>query len=203
MKLIYKVIGYVFHPVFVPALVMAYLLMVSHTPELSVAEGNNTKWLLIVAYSTIVFPLLVTFLLWRMKFIESMEMKNPRERYIPLIASMLFYFWVFWVFHKSLDANRWFQIFLLGNFLIAVFTFLGTLLNKVSLHTAAYVGVFLYVLFLNSATQFQDTPLLLMATVCIIVIPYSRYQLGAHDKKQLILGAICGAIPILISILIL
>jgi membrane-associated phospholipid phosphatase len=201
MRIISKVLAYLFHPVFLPAMVMAFLLFVSGNAAFDVAPGNEMKWWIIASYSSVLFPLLVTFLIWRLKFIDSMDMKTNKERYVPLIASMLFYFWVFWVFYKDLQANDWLLVFLLGNFVTVVICFLINITEKLSLHTAAFANLFTYALLLNISTGFQDLVLLAVAIVLIIIIPASRLALHAHSKREIFLGAFTGVLSAIIAYL--
>ncbi len=201
MRILSKALAYIFHPVFLPAMVMAFLLFVSGNAAFEVEPGNEMKWWLIASYSGVLFPLLVTFLIWRLKFIDSMDMKTNKERYVPLIASMLFYFWVFWVFYKDLQANDWLLVFLLGNFITVVICFLINLTEKLSLHTAAFSNLFTYALLLNITTGFQDIILLVMAMALVIIVPLSRLQLKAHTKREIFLGAFTGVLSAVIAYL--
>jgi membrane-associated phospholipid phosphatase len=203
MQKVYKALAYIFHPVFIPAGFMAYALFISYNPAFKVINENPIHWFFNVANTTIVYPLLLTFLLWKLNFIDSLSMKTNKERYIPLIACMLFYFWVFWVFHQSLGANQWIQIFLLGNFISAVISFLINISEKLSLHTAAYANLFMYSLLLNLNTSFQDIVLLTLSTILVLLIPYSRFALNAHSKREIILGAIAGALSAFLAYLFL
>ena len=139
-----KIISTILHPVFVPTMVFAFLIFWSPTLFFGLDHKTTSWWLLIIAYITISFPLLVVFLLWRLKFIESIHMHGEKERYAPLIASMLFYFWVFWLFHKQLKAPELLQSFLLGIFLTTVGVFMATIFYKISMHTAAWGGVVMF-----------------------------------------------------------
>ena len=182
---------------------MAYILFVSRNVVFDVPNDKELQWLGIVFYSTLFMPLFVIFLLKMIKFIKSFEMETAKERYIPLIACMSFYFWVFWIFNMSLKAPDWILIFLLSSFITMVLLFLFTIFNKVSLHVGAASAVFFYSLFLNIATGFQDIIFLITTSVVFGLVWYARQSLKAHTKPQLITGAILGAVASLIAFLII
>lgn len=202
MKSFSKAISVVFHPIFLSTLGMAYILFASENAVFSVPDGKETQWLLIVFYSTLFMPLFVIFLLWRLKFLKSLEMETAKERYIPLIACMSFYFWVFWIFHFSLQAPSWIQMFLLTSFLSMVLSFFLTIFSKISLHVTGISGVFTFALLLNVSTGFQDVLFLICAALVFVLVWLSRKSLGAHNKPQLIVGGVLGALAALIAYII-
>lgn len=203
MKVLGKISSILLHPVWFPTAVMAYLIFLSSNQAFAIPSGKEMQYFFIVAYSTILFPILVSFLLWRLDFIKSMEMKTQKERYIPLISSMLFSFWVFWVYHQSLDAPRWMQIFLLAVFLTTVTTFLATIFKKASLHLSGAVSVLLFALLLNLSTAWQDLPFLIASIVLVTIVYLQRRSVNAHTHSELILGAVCGLVAQLIAFVIL
>jgi membrane-associated phospholipid phosphatase len=202
MKSFSKLISILLHPIFLTSFGMAYLLFVSDNPILEVPVDKRMQWLLITLYSTLFMPLLVVFLLWRLKFIQSLEMKTTKERYVPLIACMSFYFWVFWIFHLNLGASGWIKMFLLASFISMVLLFLFTIFNKVSLHVGASAGVLVYALLLNSSTGFQDLLFLGFSGMAVLLIIWSRKSLQAHTQQQLIMGGVLGSLASLISFFI-
>jgi len=202
MKSFSKLISIVFHPVFLTTMGMAYIVFASSNPDLAVPEGKEMQWFLITLYSTLFMPLFVVFLLWKLKFIQSFQMETIKERYVPLIACMSFYFWVFWIFHLSLGAAPWIKTFLLASFITMVFLFLITIFDKVSLHVGAISSVAAYALLLNVSTGFQDVLFLLVTVLALVLIVLSRKTLNAHTSKQLIMGGVLGSLASLIAFFI-
>lgn len=202
-KLTAKAISILFHPVFVPTMIFAFMIFLSPNVFFGLPEKTKTSWLLIIAYTTITFPLLTVFLLWRLKFIESMEMEGLKERYGPLIASMLFYFWIFWVFHKQFAAPFLIQSFLLGVFFTTVLTFLNSIFFKVSMHTSAWGSVVTF----GIIAAFMNMPNAIILIVASIIIGglvgSSRLFLQAHNIRQIWIGYVLGVLGQLISFLII
>jgi hypothetical protein len=189
-----RFISIIFHPVFVPALVYACILYVSPDILIGVAEKSRNWWLVIIAYITITFPLLVVFLLWRLKFIQSMHMHETRERYGPLIASMLFYFWTFWLFHKQFQAPLLIQSFLLGVFLTTVMLFMATIFFKISLHAGAWGTVFMFSI-LCAIHQASYAVFTIIVVVLISgMVGTARLYLKEHTPGQLYSAYILGMV---------
>jgi membrane-associated phospholipid phosphatase len=197
-----KIISTILHPVFVPTMVFAFLIFWSPTLFFGLDHKTTSWWLLIIAYITISFPLLVVFLLWRLKFIESIHMHGERERYGPLIASMLFYFWVFWLFHKTMQAPELVQSFLLGVFLTTVGIFMATIFYKISMHAAAWGGVVGFAL-ICTFQGVQNSILFLIVSIIIAGLVGSiRLYIKAHTGPQVYSGYIVGFVMQLLSLFV-
>lgn len=201
-KFFARALSILFHPVFVPTLVYAFFLACSPDFFFGVSEHNKTWWLVILAYITITFPLLVVFLLWRLKFIDSMQMHGLKERYGPMIASMLFYFWTFWLFHKQFEAPLLLQSFLLGVFLATVLLFLASIFVKISLHTGAWGSVVVYAIICTFQQVHLAILLLLLSILIAGLIGTARLYLGAHSNKQLYAGYLLGGLAQLLAFLL-
>src|SRR6478736_7017858 len=85
-----KVLSYIFHPLFIPTYVFFWLLIrfpyqfAGITPMALFARKITVFWM------TAFFPTFAVFLLWRLKFIDSIYLKTQRERIAPYIISMIF-----------------------------------------------------------------------------------------------------------------
>ncbi|MBU3677785.1 MAG: phosphatase PAP2 family protein, partial [Chitinophagaceae bacterium] len=124
-----------------------------------------------------------------------------KERYGPLMASMLFYFWVFWVFHKQFKAPLEIQGLLFAIFLSNVLVFMATIFYKISMHTAGWATAVV----LLAYWTMKDTatfPLLLLAVVLAGMVGSIRFYVQAHSPKQIYVGYVIGAIAALLAILI-
>lgn len=195
-----RIVSVICHPLFLPTWVMALLLKIA--PELFFGLDAKQQLLRVitVAYTTVTFPLLTVFLLWRLGFVENMYMRDQKERYVPLIASMLFYFWVFWLFHKQFQAHAALQVFLLAVFLSTVITFLFNLFSKVSMHTAAF-GVLSAFAFYMAWHGIQGAVILVVLSVCLTPIVASvRLYLKEHSPAQIYSGMGIGVVAVLLAI---
>ncbi|MBK9300945.1 MAG: hypothetical protein IPN14_10130 [Bacteroidetes bacterium] len=196
------IISTLFHPVFIPTLVIVFLVFMSPTLFFGLPVKTQQWWIVIIAYITVTFPLLVVFLLWRLKFIESIHMHGEKERYAPLIASMLFYFWVFWLFHKQLKAPELLQSFLLGIFLTTVGVFMATIFYKISMHTAAWGGVVMFAIIGMFQTLQHGLIFLCLALFIAGVVGSTRLYMKAHTPFQIYSGYVVGMLMQLLSFIV-
>ncbi|MCC7029045.1 MAG: hypothetical protein IT257_01985 [Chitinophagaceae bacterium] len=197
-----RFVSILLHPVFVPALVFAFLIYFSPTLFFGFTPKATLSLMVVVALNTILFPLLVVLLLWRLKFIDSIHMQGDKERYGPLIASMLFYFWVFWTVHKQFPVPALAESFLLGTFLTTAGVFMATIFYKISMHAAAWGGVLSFAI-LCTFQHTQNALLLLIAAILLAgVAGAARLFLNAHTRQQLYSGYAVGFVMQLLAFFI-
>lgn len=195
------IISYVFHPVFIPAM-MTCVIYYFFKPDFVTLNNTTPYWPGMVIINTILFPLLVVFLLKRLRFIGSVKMDEPRDRIIPLIATMIFYFWAYQVF-KSLQAPPLLRVFYLGNFYGIIAVFMINIFFKISMHTAAAggaVGIMLLILLYAGSSLL--IPFIIVLAIAGI-IGTARLQLGSHIPLEIWLGYFAGIISQLCAYLFL
>lgn len=194
-----RILSFLLHPVFLPSLLFAWIYFLN--PELFYGFSAKQKGLqfISVAYISLTFPILTVLLLWKLKFIESIHMHELKERYGVLIASMLFYFWVFWVFHKQFQSHLLIQTLLGGVFMTTVLVFLASILYKISMHTAGWSSAMTFA----GVLAFHHLPyslLLLIVTVLLAgLIGSARLNLKAHTMQEVYSGYMAGLTGMLLS----
>ena len=190
-----KVASYVFHPVFMPT-VMAYVLfMLSHdTGFAGVTDKAFKMWLLIIAINTLFFPLLTILLLKGLGFLNSIQMKESKDRIIPLIACMIFYFWA----NHALGSNPEVHIPLilhtltLGSFWGIIVIFMVSIFYKVSMHSAAaggMIGILLVLMFTSNVNMVFP---FFVALFIAGLIGTARMILKAHQIWEVWIGYVLG-----------
>src|ERR1700753_2463901 len=109
--------SYIFHPVFIATYVMGFLLFVYPDAYSRFDEKTKVLRFITVFFSTAFLPIFCVFLLWSLKlFTQSMELKTSKERIIPYLLVMIFYFWMWHVFNNLSDSPVVTKFFL-GSFL--------------------------------------------------------------------------------------
>jgi hypothetical protein len=128
-------------------------------------------------------------------FISSYKMPTARERTIPLMATMIFYFWISPVFNNMAGAvPQVLKVLLLGNFWGIIVVFIVNIFTRVSMHTSAaggMLGILFVLLITGSANMILP---LFIALVVSGLIGTSRLILGAHQRGDVWLGYIIGIV---------
>ncbi|MES2703213.1 MAG: hypothetical protein V4649_11265 [Bacteroidota bacterium] len=195
LRVFATVISYVCHPVFVP-LVMAIVLMKLSPESFSgVSAKQRGEWLLSIGFTTLFFPLFSVALMKPLGFISSFKMPTTKDRIIPLITSMIFYFWVYNVFNNVAGVPFIYKTFFLANFIGIIAVFMFNIFTKVSMHTAGagtMVGILTVLMLINPAHMLLP---LLVSIVVAAVIGFARLVLGEHTRGDVWLGYILGILP--------
>lgn len=209
LRFIANGISVLLHPVFMP--LICCVLLYATMPGLfaDIKPKILSGWFGMIIINTVIFPILLMLLLKGLGFIKSIYLKDVKERVIPLIGIMVFYFWAYWVVKnvgvpsapdaawvtKTVEGPRvpeLAHILLLGNFWGLIVVFLVTIFFKISMHTSAAGSLlgFVFVMILVSKSLLLFP--LLLAAGAAIAIGWARYSLGAHSSRQLWMGYAVG-----------
>jgi len=193
LRILAEVISFICHPVFMP-LVMAFVVYKIY-PAGFTGIPNKTlgQWFLNIGYNTIFIPLFGILIMKPLGFIGSYKMQTARERTIPLLLTMTFYFWVSHVFNSMPDhvPLAW-KVLLLGNFWGIILIFLVNIFTKISMHTAAagsMVGIIIVLMLCSPVNMLVP---LFVSFVVAGIIGTARMVLGAHQRGDIWLGYIIG-----------
>ncbi len=195
LRVLAMVASYVFHPVFMPAVMTVALF---HLAPVSFAGYTPKAFfailLLPVIVNTLFFPLIGVLLCKGVGFIESIHLKTTKDRIIPLLISMIFYFWAFHVFRNTTDfyVPHILQVLLLGSFWGVITVFMINIFVKVSMHTAAagsMLGILLILMFTSPVNMVLP---FFLALIIAGIIGTARMILQAHYKAEIWLGYLAG-----------
>lgn len=193
LRVLAKIVTYVCHPVFMP-LVGAFVLSRLSSTFGDVPEKQLNLWLLSIAVTSLGFPVFSVLLMKPLGFIESYQLPTTKDRIIPLIASMTFYFWVSHVFNTLPGVPLVLKSMLLGNFWGIIGVFMANIFVKVSMHTAgagSMVGIMAVLMMTSSANMV--IPFFISVAVAGI-IGTARLYLNAHKPGDVWLGYFLGVV---------
>jgi hypothetical protein len=187
-----KIISVVFHPLFVSVFMAAYLLFIH--PSYFVGFSERAKWmkLLIVVNNNLFFPLVVVGLLRGLGFNKSILLKTQKERIVPYIASITFFFWSYYVFKHQPETPKILVGMCRGMFLSSAVALLLNNYFKISMHGIGIGGMIgLVVVSIWDTSQFMGLPMLIAFLIGGITIT-SRKIASDHSWFDLIAGVVIG-----------
>lgn len=187
VRVVAQLVSIVLHPVFMP--LYSCLLLYRIAPQLfaAVPPKQLYGWLGMVLINTLMFPLLLMGLLKGLGFIKSIFLKETKERVIPLIGVMVFYFWPYLV-AKNVHAPEAARILMLGNFWGVIAVFMCTIFFKISMHTSGLGSLLGFLIVLSVLLGNTLLMPLLAAFAAALLIIWARKAVGAHSWKELLLG---------------
>ena len=187
-----KFISYVFHPVFIPLIILFILFY--FTPIIANSTSNNIcvnsiYTLFILVYT--ILPVLTSVVLVKFGLIGSFEMHDNRDRIVPLITNIIYMILGGIINSSCLNIFPFVKLIFLAIFIITICALVISFFWKISLHMLAagnMLAVFVSSNFLIEPNLF----LVFISLVFALIIAFSRYSEGSHTIPQLILGMVIG-----------
>jgi len=199
LRSIAKITSYIFHPVFIPLYVGAFLLFVHPYAFTGFSMANRQRTFFIILLNLTAFPLLAVALLRALKFIDSFFLKTQKDRIIPYIACGIFFFWAYQVFKQPERFPSLLVIYVLGLFLASSAALIANIYLKVSMHAigmGGWLGLFLLI--------FREQSMLMSWPMCMVLILTgwvctARMLLHAHRQIDIYLGLLIGVLSIWVA----
>lgn len=195
MNLFLKSASYIFHPLLMPLL--GVILYYNVTPRYVDTEIVRAE-LLAITIITVLIPLVVFFLLKNLGAVETIYLRNVKERKFPLmIQCILLLLIIKMVFDIYDDPELYYFIvgILFSTFSALIMVFFKV---KISLHQMGVAGILMFLVGISAHFKIN---LLVSISFFLFVngwIASSRLNAKAHDYRELMLGLFIGALPQLI-----
>ncbi|UYQ92908.1 hypothetical protein MKQ68_22770 [Chitinophaga horti] len=195
--------SYLLHPLFLPVLVT--FMAVTALPEYFTAFRAESLRLpydrlyFRVGVNTILFPMLVVMLSTALGFVSTIHMEKQRDRIIPYVATIIFYFWAFYTFLREGKAPPFFNAFFLGIFLTASICLVANNFIKISMHTTGWGGVIGFFLVLMWGMGLNVSIPLAVILLFTGIAATSRLVLSAHTTWEVYIGLFTGIMAQLVA----
>jgi hypothetical protein len=186
--------SFVFHPLFIPGYISAFLIFVHPYAFSGVSFKLKVLRLASVILLTAFFPAFTVFLLKMLGFANSFFLRTQKERIIPYVASMFFFFWIFYVSRNLPGSPIIFTTLLLGTFLGSIAALMANIYFKVSMHGIAMGGLVTFFLILAVFGSFPVTFYLSMAILIAGLVCTSRLIVSDHHPFEVYAGFFLGVI---------
>lgn len=210
-----KAVAIIFHPLFIIGFGLVYLMTAN--PYIFGFSGPKAQGLVVISVFTIsiMFPLVSVLLMKALNLIQSLAMKEKSERIGPLIATGLFYTWLYVnVRHNDIIPSI-LSCFILGATIAVFMALLINSFNKISLHTigsggllagmmmmvfkASYGFILVNVPFTQYSFELSDLMVMMLVTLVAGLVGTSRLHLKAHHTVEIYGGYVVGIFAQLIA----
>lgn len=194
-----KVISYLLHPLFVPVYVGWFFVYVL---RLFPAHDPFRKTMLLVQFfvSYSLLPLATVLIAKGLGFVQTVYLKTQKDRIVPYIASMIFYFWM-WYVSKNLGFPKASVMFSLAVFLTSCFGVFFNTYFKVSMHALSMGVVATLFLILSLRSDVNLGPYLSIALLATGLVCTARLMNADHRPFEVYAGLVLGATSQLIAAL--
>jgi hypothetical protein len=195
--------SYLFHPVFVPVYVVAFLIYIHPSAFSGFSDAEKKQTLLIVLLNLVFFPLVSVLLLRAVGFVESIYLRSQKDRIIPYIASGIFFFWAYTVFKQQSQYPVILTIFILGIFLASSAALIANIYFKISMHAigmGSWLGIFLIIMQKNE--MLMTWPLVIVLLLTGLVCS-ARLLVTSHQPKDIYSGLFLGILTQVVAAMVM
>jgi len=186
-------LSYIFHPVFLIAWICAYLLYLNPFVFIGIYNDEKAIILLRILGTSVLMPLITVFLLRGLGFVSSIRLETQKERIIPFVACITFFFWSYYVSKKLNDPFE-LRAFLLSLFLTSSASLLINNYFKISMHALGFGGMnALFVLMLFNGSM-NEGYVLILSFLLAGLVSMARINRKNHRPFEIYLGYLTGII---------
>jgi hypothetical protein len=192
VQYIAHLLSYVFHPLFIPTYFFLYLMQVLPFEFVGITDWQLKMRLFSVAWLTAFFPAFAVFLLWRLKLSDSIFLRTQKERIIPYVITMFFYWWMYYLSRNFTDQPIALKFFYLGIFVASAIGMTVNNFMKVSLHAMGIAGLATAIILVSVFYPVNNAIWVLLAVLLTALVISARLVVSDHSKKELIVGLFIG-----------
>jgi hypothetical protein len=199
VRLLGHLVSYIFHPLFIPSYIGAFLIYVDPYAFAGMTDKAKMFKLISVIFSTTFLPLFSVALMKQLGFIKSIFLRDQKDRIIPYIVCMIFYFWA-WYVAKNLHDNPAYVAMLLAVFLSCIAGMMLNIYYKVSMHTLAMGALFVLFLWMAFSGNLATGTYLSVAIFITGLVCTARLIVSDHNAFEIYSGLLAGGLCQLVAI---
>ena len=199
LRVVAKLLTYLFHPLFISTYLMGFLIFFH--PYAFASDDHRQK---VFKFINIVFcdtflPLFSVFLMWRLQFVQSMLLRTQKDRIIPYMVAMIFYWWTWHLYQNWEDVPVTAIHFLMGAFLAVCAAFFCNIFFKISMHAVAMGGALMFFVLFGFHDLYASGLYIALALLFTGLVCSSRLILSAHSGFEVWAGLVAGMVTQLVA----
>ena len=187
-----RMISFIFHPLLVGVYMAAYLVFINSYYYAYIPRMASFFNFLTVVNNNFIFPVLVVLLMRGLGFSKSIYLRTQKERIVPYIASMIFFFWTWNVFYHQQEIPQVMKDMCQGIFFSSIAGMMANNYFKISMHAIGVGGLLgLMIVVLLDGQMYSFIPLAISIIVAGLVMS-SRLITRDHQPGDILAGFIVG-----------
>jgi len=184
--------SYIFHPLFIPLYVCWFLAFVHPSYFSGYSTAGKILILIRVTVNAFAYPFLTILLLKALGFIDSIFLRTQKDRIIPYIASMTFFFWLQYSLREQPEIPRILVAFMFGVFISSAAALIANIYFKISMHAIGMGGLMgIFFVIMQQNTMLMTWPLSAAILIAGLVCT-SRLVVSDHTPKEIYSGILIG-----------
>ncbi len=193
-RFIAKLASFLFHPLLVGVYMAVYMIYLNPVYFNYSDPRSRLLSLATIINNNFVFPVLVVLLLKGLGFIKSIYLNTSKERIVPYMACIIFFFWTWYVFYNRAEVPQGVKDMLQGIFYASIMGMIANIYFKISMHAigmGGLIGMMLMVLFDG---MMQSGLYFMLAVLFSGLVITSRMIASDHERGDLVVGFLVGLI---------
>lgn len=192
MRYLLKSFSYLFHPLFMP--LAGVIFYFYKTPRYFNNQFIYSK-LFATVIMTVIIPILCFYMLKNLRQVETIHLRDVRERPWPLVLQSFFTFLLLHIVFNGYEIPELYFFFVgilgasIGALVLALLKF------KVSLHMIGVSGLVVFIIGVSLHFQVNLLWWIALSIVASGAVATSRLEVKAHTYPELIIGFIIGGFP--------
>lgn len=187
-----QALSYLLHPAVFPLL--GTLAVMQFSPYF-IPSNVLIITLALVFTGTYVLPLAISYLLYKLDVIKSLEMKTAQERRIPYLVGAICYYFIATMINV-LQLPHEAYLFLLASTIVIVIHLALLRFMKPSAHMGGIAGFTTLLFALSLKFQINLLPLIALCIILCGFLASARLYLKAHTPVEITVGFISGLLVV-------
>jgi membrane-associated HD superfamily phosphohydrolase len=133
-------------------------------------------------------------------FISSIQLKTQRDRIIPYVVCMIYYWWMWYVLHNQPENPKEAVILSLAIFLASIGGLMANINMKISMHAIAAGIMAAFVMMLGFSQDVNFGIYISLSILLTGIICSARLVDGNHTTKEIYWGLFIGIFSLLIAV---
>ncbi len=200
LRIAARIISYIFHPLFIPVY-LSWLAVESQSFLFGVfSEWEKTIFIARFAVMYIMFPLVSVLLMKALGFVSSIHLNTQKDRIIPYVVCMIYYWWMWYVLHNQPEYPKQFVILSFAIFLASIGGLMANINIKISMHA---IGAGLMAAFVMLLGFSQDINFGVYISISILlagIICTARFIDSDHTAKEIYVGLLVGILALVLAV---
>lgn len=192
LRFLAQLVSFLLHPLFITTYVMGFLIFLHPSTFMGIDPQTKVLRFLHILVFNALFPAFSVFLLWRLKFIQSVFLRTAKERIWLYLIAMIFYWWSWNVFKNLADSPPVTVHFLLGAFLAICGAWMCNIYYKISMHAIAMGGALMFFLLFSFTDEYASGLYLSVALLATGMVCTARFLCSDHSPFQIYSGLFIG-----------
>ena len=195
-----RIVSYIFHPLFIP--VYLCWLVVQTQSHLFGVFSDWQKAIFVARFGVmyLMFPLVSVLLMRALGFVSSIHLNTQKDRIIPYVVCMIYYWWMWYVLHNQPEYPKQFVVLSFAIFVASIGGLLANINMKVSMHAIAggVMASFVMLLALSQDINFGgyvSVSLLVAGITCT-----ARFIDSDHTPREIYIGLLVGVLSLLVAV---